>query len=219
MVRLYFYRRSILNSVIPIFPLNIVVFPSSKIPLHIFEEKYKKLINQCLGKKEGFGIVAKIGDEISKVGCYVEVSKVLQRYSGGELDIIVTGRDRFLVKETSKHPYGYSMASVEAYNDTRLETDESLLNELEISFENILGKAQYKLEDSFWKLYHKTTLKSFKIAEKSGLTLEQQQKLLNIRKEIERINFLLDHFKKMEIKLTENAALKALIMGDGYLNL
>jgi len=208
-----------LSRVIPIFPLNIVVFPSSKIPLHIFEERYKKLINQCIEKKEGFGIVSQIGDKLADIGCYVEVSKVVQRYAGGEMDIIVTGANRFLIKETSKHPNGYSLASVEEYNDLTAETNQALLNDLETSFGNILEKTRYKLEDSFWILYRQAILKSFKIAEKSGLSLEQQQGLLGIRKEEERIKFLLDHFKNLEIKIAGSAALKELIMGDGYLNL
>jgi len=208
-----------LNSIIPIFPLNLVVFPFSKIPLHIFEERYKRLINRCIEKKEGFGLVLNVNGKIYDIGCYVEVSKVLQKYSGGEMDIIVTGKERFLIKETSKHPFGYSLAEVEEYNDLNPETSKTLLNQLESSFSSILVKAQYKLEDSFWQLYYKARVKSFKIAEKSGLTLEQQQKLLTIKKEDERINFLIEHFKNLEIKLTENAALKALIMGNGYLNL
>ena len=96
--------------------------------------------------------------------------------------------------------------------------DMILLEEMEIKFEKVINKINFKLEDSFWKNYNSSKLKSFKIAEKSGLSLEQQQTLLNLRNESERINFLIDHFEKLDSMLTENAALKQIIIGDGYIN-
>jgi Lon protease-like protein len=208
-----------MKSVIPIFPLNIVVFPFSKIPLHIFEERYKKLMHICLDEKTGFGIVTKIKDKLSKIGCYVEVMDVLQKYPTGEMDIIVAGRSRFLIQETKIHPDGYHLAKIEEYNDLPVSVNKSLLEQLKSSFESIINKVNFKLEEAFWEGYNKTKLKSYKIAEKSGLSLEQQQELLTIRNENNRINFLLKHFEKLGKQLTENATLKALIMSDGYLNI
>jgi Lon protease-like protein len=59
---------------IPLFPLNLVVFPNSRYPLHIFEERYKKMINDCLTDETGFGIVAPSGKELSKIGSYAVIS-------------------------------------------------------------------------------------------------------------------------------------------------
>jgi Lon protease-like protein len=208
-----------MEAVIRIFPLNIVIFPFSKIPLHIFEERYKKLINYCLDKKTGFGIVAQIKEELSKIGCYVEVTDVLQKYPAGEMDIIVAGKSRFLIKETTVHPDGYQMATIEEYNDLPVDINNSLLERLRSAFEGIINKVNFKLEDAFWEGYNKTEMKSFKIAEKSGLSIEQQQELLTIRNENNRIDFLLKHFKSLGKQLTENATLKALVMNNGYLNI
>ena len=69
-----------MNSV-PIFPLNLVVFPGSKYPLHIFEERYKILINRCLEDNSGFGIVALIDKKISDVGVFVKVNQVIKLLS------------------------------------------------------------------------------------------------------------------------------------------
>ena len=65
---------------IPIFPLNLVVFPGSKYPLHIFEERYKRLLNKCLNSNTGFGIVSLIDKIISDVGVYVIISEVIKTY-------------------------------------------------------------------------------------------------------------------------------------------
>ena len=206
-----------MNNLIPIFPLNIVVFPYSKIPLHIFEEKYKKMIGKCLNEKTGFGIVSIIKKELSKIGSYVEITNVLNKYANGEMDIIVEGTERFKVIEKQPHPDGYLIGEVEGYSDISKEFDKNLLEELRTNFVSILNKINFKLEDAFWENYKSSELKSYKIAEKSGLTLEQQQRFLALQKENQRIGFLLKHLEKLEKKLSENIATGAIIMGDGYL--
>ena len=206
-----------MNNSIPIFPLNIVVFPYSKIPLHIFEEKYKIMIGKCLEEKTGFGIISIIKKELSKIGSHIEITNVLNRYENGETDIVVKGNGRFKVIKTKQHPDGYLIGEIEEYTDISREFDKNLLEELRNNFVSILKKINFKLEDAFWENYKSTELKSYKIAEKSGLTLEQQQKFLSIRKENERIGFLIKHLAKLEKKLTENIATGAIVMRDGYL--
>lgn len=207
-----------MKKTIPIFPLNLVVFPYSSIPLHIFEEKYKKMINRCLDEKAGFGVVSLILKEASKIGSYVEIATVVNRNEKGEMDIIVKGISRFKILETAKHSDGYLIASVVEYKDLSDEININLLNELRENFEEIINKVNFTLEDSFWKNYDETAFKSYKIAEKSGLNLKQRQKLLTLRKENERINFLLDHLSKLEKKIAESITTGAIIMGDGYIN-
>jgi len=207
-----------MNNSIPIFPLRIVVFPYSKIPLHIFEERYKKMIGKCLKEKTVFGIISLIKKKLSEIGCYVDITNVLNKYENGEMDIVVKGNGRFKLIETKQHPDGYLIGEVEEYSDISREFDRNLLEELRNNFVSILKKINFKLEDAFWENYKNIELKSYKIAEKSGLTLEHQQKFLSMRKENERIGFLIKHLAKLEKKLTENIATGAIVMGDGYIN-
>ncbi len=102
---------------IPIFPLALVVFPNSKYPLHIFEERYKTLINKCIANSIGFGIVSKIGDTISEVGVYVEVADVIKIYESGELDIVVSGKWRFKRMDLEMHRDGYFLSEVNKIKD------------------------------------------------------------------------------------------------------
>ena len=207
-----------MNDTIPIFPLSLVVFPFSKVPLHIFEERYKKMINKCLYEKTGFGIVSLILNEISKVGSYVEIVSVESRNENGEMDIIVRGTGRFKILKTTHHPDGYIVATFAEYSDVSDEISVQLLKELRENFEGIINKINFTLEDTFWRNYDETELKSYKIAEKSGLNLKQRQKLLTLRKENERIYFLLEHLTKLDKKISERVTAGAIIMGDGYIN-
>lgn len=108
---------------IPIFPIALVIFPNSKYPLHIFEERYKTLINKCLANNSGFGIVSRIGDTISEVGVYVEIADVIKIYETGELDIVVAGKWRFKRMDLEMHPDGYYLSDVNKIKDQDTDVD------------------------------------------------------------------------------------------------
>ena len=207
-----------MKNTIPIFPLNLVVFPDSKYPLHIFEERYKILLQKCLTDNSGFGIVASIDKRISDVGVYVKVTQILRTYLNGELDIVVQGVERFLINSTSLHPDGYYVADVEKYDDENIMIDPRLNDELKSEFEEIVELANYKLEDAFWNNLNSAKLKSYKIAEKSGLTYEQQQELLILKNENERLSYLINYFILIKDKVDKAETVKRIIMNDGYLN-
>ena len=207
-----------MNHTIPIFPLKLVVYPDSKYPLHIFEERYKILLQKCLKENSGFGIVASIDNRISDVGVYVKVNQILKTYLNGELDIVVQGIERFLINSTSLHPDGYYIANVEKYIDENVIADPRLNDELQNEFEEIVELANYKLEDVFWNNLKSAHLKSYKIAEKSGLTYEQQQELLILKNENERLSYLINYFISIKDKVDRADAVKKIIMNDGYLN-
>jgi ATP-dependent Lon protease len=203
---------------IPIFPLNLVVFPGSKYPLHIFEERYKILINRCLEDNSGFGIVALIDKKISDIGVFVKVNQVLTKYENGEMDIIVEGIERFLINSTKLHANGYYVSEVEKYSDNKIEIDLSLIEELQNDFEEIVELANYKLEDSFWKNLKTAKLKSYKIAEKSGMSNDQQQEFLILKSENERLYFLINYFNLIKEKVNNADLIKKIIVNDGYIN-
>ena len=207
-----------MKNTIPIFPLNLVVFPDSKYPLHIFEERYKILLQKCLTDNSGFGIVASIDKRISDVGVYVKVASILKTYLNGELDIVVQGIERFLINSTSLHSDGYYIANVEKYDDENIMIDPRLNDELKSEFEEIVELANYKLEDAFWNNLSSAKLKSYKIAEKSGLTYEQQQELLILKNENERLSYLINYFILIKDKVDKADTIKKIIMNDGYLN-
>ena len=83
---------------INLFPLGIVAFPNKSIPLHIFEERYKKMINNCMNNKEEFGVVYQNKKGIANVGCTVNVTKLLKKYSDGRMDIMSKGNKIYSIR-------------------------------------------------------------------------------------------------------------------------
>jgi len=208
-----------MKDIIPIFPLNLVLFPGAVYPLHIFEERYKKLVARCRDNDEGFGIISKIDDTLAPVGCYVKILEIINVYDNGSLDIIVRGIKRFRQKSKSIHTDGYLQAVVEDYIDNEsdfsdVKTQETVLNK----FQNILKKTKIELSQKFWNNLDTSNKKSFKIAEKAGLNLKQQQDLLNLQSEKKRIDLLLKHFLFLETYLDNSDIVKDIVMRDGYLN-
>ena len=88
---------SMSTRLLPLFPLHVVVFPRTHLPLHIFEERYKEMVGNALRDNSEFGIVLAKDDGIVNAGCTVIVEKVLKKYPDGKMDILACGRRRFEV--------------------------------------------------------------------------------------------------------------------------
>jgi Lon protease-like protein len=95
----------------PLFPLGIVALPSESVPLHVFEDRYKRMIEQCLQAEPGspereFGIVWLSDEELKEVGCACEIERVLERMDDGRLNILVRGTRPFrLLERRDDLPY------------------------------------------------------------------------------------------------------------------
>ena len=87
---------------IPLFPLNIVVLPYEKVPLHIFEPRYKKMITESIENNTPFGIVLNNNGSVDNIGCSLNVTKVLKHYDDGEYDLIATGKKCFQIIDKVK---------------------------------------------------------------------------------------------------------------------
>jgi Lon protease-like protein len=84
---------------IGLFPLGIVLLPTERVPLHVFEERYKELIDECLDGGVEFGLVYADGDRLADVGTRARVVQVLTRFPDGRLNVLVEGGDRFRLEE------------------------------------------------------------------------------------------------------------------------
>ena len=94
------------QTVIPLFPLGLVLLPQMPLPLHIFEERYKLMIGECIDSHTAFGLVFFNGSGIQTIGCTASIVGVLKRYSDGRLDILTHGEKRFVIKDMyDRKPY------------------------------------------------------------------------------------------------------------------
>src|SRR5215813_5003274 len=84
---------------VPLFPLDVVLFPGMPLPLHIFEERYKEMISECIAEHTGFGVVRAQREGLAVIGCMASIARVLHTYSDGRLDILCDGGDRFEIEQ------------------------------------------------------------------------------------------------------------------------
>jgi Lon protease-like protein len=90
---------------IPLFPLNVVLFPGADLPLHIFEPRYRQMVRQCLENKLEFGMLLAIPKGVVHVGCSAKIVEVVKRYADGRMDILTVGRAPFrVIKLFDKNP-------------------------------------------------------------------------------------------------------------------
>jgi Lon protease-like protein len=109
----------------PLFPLGLVLLPGEAVPLHIFEERYKLMIGECLEEASEFGIVWLADDGLREVGCAAEITEVLERFDDGRLNILVRGTSPFrLERRIGDLPY--PAGDVELLEDEASADDETL---------------------------------------------------------------------------------------------
>jgi Lon protease-like protein len=87
---------------LPLFPLDLVLFPGVPLPLHIFEPRYKEMIAECLDLKKPFGVVRASSEGVADIGCTAEILEVTKKYDDGRMDILTRGVDRFEVLEVNE---------------------------------------------------------------------------------------------------------------------
>jgi Lon protease-like protein len=99
-----------------LFPLGLVLFPTERIPLHVFEPRYRELIGECIDDDREFGIVLAVEDGIHEIGTRARVRRVLQEFDDGRLNIVVEGGERFRVLELTSGR-SFQTAEVEPVDD------------------------------------------------------------------------------------------------------
>ncbi|GAB1373117.1 LON peptidase substrate-binding domain-containing protein [Candidatus Kapaibacterium sp.] len=202
---------------IGIFPLNVILFPESVYPLHIFEERYKQLINECYTNNLEFGINYISPAGISEVGCSAMVSQVLKKYPDGKMDIIVQGISRYRLNRIWQGQELYYSADVEPFADDDYGVDFGLMEEAVRLYNKIAeGITSLKI-DKIDPNNIDAKFPSFLIAQKAGLTPEQKQSLLEIRSENLRLETLSKHLRKVQPLIKRAEVISNIIKNDGYL--
>ena len=105
-----------MRQLLPLFPLQLVIFPRTELPLHIFEERYKEMVGEAIENKSEFGIVLAKEDGIVNAGCTVVVEKILTNYPDGRMDIITRGLRRFEIVLLNQEK-SYLQGQVEFFDD------------------------------------------------------------------------------------------------------
>ena len=104
------------TGLIPLFPLQLVVFPRTHLPLHVFEDRYKEMVGDAIRDGSEFGIVLAKDDGILNAGCTVMVEKVLEMYPDGRMDVLTCGQRRFEIMSLNEDK-SYLQAEVSFFDD------------------------------------------------------------------------------------------------------
>jgi Lon protease-like protein len=120
------------KGLIPLFPLQLVVFPRVHLPLHIFEGRYKAMVGDAIRDNSEFGIVLAKEDGILNAGCTVMVETVLEMYPDGRMDILTRGQRRFEIVSLNEEKE-YLQGEVEFFDDDDLAPVPAELRDLAIS--------------------------------------------------------------------------------------
>lgn len=200
---------------IGLFPLSTVIFPESAIPLHVFEERYKKLINDCLRENTVFGINLNFNGKFSQIGCSVDIIDVINKYDDGKMDIIVGGRQRFKINSLIDGK-AYHRANIEFFDDNKEELNQALFDKTLQTFNYFAEKiTTIKIEKTSAQEIKGRRL-SYHIAPKTGLSVDQKQDLLELRSENDRLLYLLNHMEGLLPLLEEAETITKIVMYDGY---
>ena len=104
------------SRLIPLFPLRVVVFPRTPLPLHIFEDRYKEMTGNAIRDQTDIGVVLAKEEGIVNAGCTVRIEKVLHTYPDGRMDLLTRGQDRFEILDLNQEK-SYLQATVEFFDD------------------------------------------------------------------------------------------------------
>lgn len=171
-----------------LFPLQSVVYPGDELPLHIFEERYKKLIEDCEITGITFGIPAYINNQL-EYGTEMELVETVRKYESGARDILCKGLRVFRIKDFDHNESGklYAGGDVEFPQD-RDDSTETLKNQLlELIFELYIHLEVPRPKIDI------PNFRSYTLAHKIGLSLQQEYSLLKLFSEKARQEYLINH--------------------------
>jgi Lon protease-like protein len=202
---------------IPLFPLNVVLFPGTALPLHIFEHRYRKMVRRCLGEQIEFGIILATDKGVATVGCTAAITQRLKEYPDGRLEILTEGRSVFRVVELIEERE-YREAIVEYLAEDITPTSKSELQQKEGALLGVFQECHSLLYDQPWVTAAKDKLGnlSYRMAARLPLDLEERQTLLELRAETERQDFLIQWMTELIPRLTEQQRTRQRIATNGH---
>jgi Lon protease-like protein len=190
----------------PLFPLSLVALPTEYVPLHIFEERYKTMIERCLRDEDEFGIVWLSDEELKPVGCACEIERVLERTEDGRMNILTRGTRPFrLVERQDELPY--PAGTVSFLEDREESVDPTAAGEARGLYAELVEQATDKrpTEEEL------ADMSAYEMAATVDFGLDAKQGLLELRSENARLTLITRLFRAAlkRLELVERAQERA----------
>ncbi|MGB2761148.1 LON peptidase substrate-binding domain-containing protein [Maribacter stanieri] len=196
---------------LPLFPLQSIFFPGETVPLHVFEERYKQLINDCRQEAITFGIPVFINNKM-EYGVEVQLVEVVSTYETGEMDVVCVARQVFKLLAFDNVMEGklYAGGIVKLMEYDYEATDEKK----QVIINGI--RQLYTIMDVPYTEINVKEFNSFTLAHKIGLSFEQEYQLLQIPSENDRLNFISLHLTSTITVLSQVERTKKIIELNGH---
>jgi Lon protease-like protein len=199
-----------------LFPLNLVLFPHVRVPLHIFEPRYKELMNECLERGLEFGINLVEEGHMHPIGCAARVVEVTQSYPDGRMDVIVEGTRRFRLLQLKNDDRPFATGEIEGLVDEEINVDQLLVDGCLEKY-NLIVTLVYGATAPLLSRIDLGFCPSFDMAPKAGLATEQKQRLIELTSENARLELLHEHFSDLLPMIRKAEAIQRVVQSDGYL--
>jgi Lon protease-like protein len=182
----------------PLFPLGIVLLPGEAVPLHIFEERFKTMIGECLESDGEFGIVWLSDERLHDIGCTARITQVLDRFDDGRLNILVTGDCPIrLLRRVDELPY--PAGDVEMIDPGGTDADAAALAEAREAYADLVERVTDERPDAETL----AELDAFGMAGTIEFEPAEKQRLLELGSEDERLRMVADLFRKTVTRLDD----------------
>lgn len=201
-------------SLLPLFPLDLVLFPGAPLPLHIFEPRYREMITECLDQKMSFGVVRAKEEGVAEIGCTAEIITVTRKYPDGRMDIVTEGRERFEVMQVNQER-SFLQAEVLYLQDA---PDQASAEEI---------AQAVKLQGEIFELAGSSSANSSEIAGSQlsfslvgpmPLDLDFKQTLLGLKSEAERLQAVISYFEAILPNLRRTMRIRQKAGGNGHVH-
>jgi Lon protease-like protein len=174
----------------PLFPLGIVALPGELIPLHIFEERYKTMMNECLRDESEFGIVWLSDDGLREIGCACKIEQVLERLEDGRMNLLARGTRPIRVLERQGH-LAYPAGVVEFVEDREHALDPELVQNARSAYSDLVKRATDREPDE----QELAEMSAYAMAATVDFGLDAKQGLLDLRSENARLRLVTRLFR------------------------
>jgi len=199
------------TSLLPLFPLDVVLLPGCPLPLHIFEPRYKEMIAECRAQDSPFGVVRIAEKGFAGVGCSAEIVSVVKEYPDGRLDIITEGRKRFEVLHVNQERSFLRAETILIEDEESPTAADEAARAVQLHAEILkLAGAMQDLSGA-----DKSTI-SFYLAGSLPLDLDFKQTLLELRSESRRISALTEYLEMILPNVRRAAHARQKAGGNGH---
>jgi Lon protease-like protein len=200
------------SSLLPLFPLDVVLLPGTPLPLHIFEPRYKEMISECLERSQVFGIVRAKEGKLAEIGCTAEIVTVTKKYEDGRMDIVTQGRERFEVLQVN-HERSFLQAEVlYLHDEARAASPEKISQAMKLHGE-IMTLAGAQPENASEIDLQRL---SFHLAGSLPLDLDFKQALLEMKSEPERLQAIISFFETILPSMRRTMHVRRKAGGNGH---